>query len=92
MHRRSFLLGTLSTAIGSTIILTGRRSPAAEIETWRSYNTGRFEEIRTQLATENSRWIDSHLSNHRISPVRRMYSPQLPGCPDLIPSPPSQPF
>jgi hypothetical protein len=67
MQRRSFLLGALSTA---TAILASRRSTAAEIETWRSYNTGRFEEVRAELMSNNSRWIDVDLRRMKVTALQ----------------------
>jgi hypothetical protein len=64
MRRRSFLVGALSTG---TVILTQRRSPAAELETWRSYNTGRFEQVRGSLSRNNQRWIDVDLRRMRVT-------------------------
>ena len=64
MRRRSFLLGGLSTA---TAILSSRRSSAAEIETWRSYNRERFEQVRAELASYNNRWIDVDLARMKVT-------------------------
>ena len=74
MRRRSFLYGTLSTITAalttSTAILTSRRSSAAEIETWRSYNTERFEQVRAQLSSTNNRWIDVDLRRMKVTALQ----------------------
>jgi hypothetical protein len=67
MRRRSFLLGGLSTA---TAILSSRRSSAAEIETWRSYNRERFEQVRTELASDRNRWIDVDLRRMKVTALQ----------------------
>lgn len=64
MRRRSFLLGALSTG---TVILTHRSSHAAGLETWRSYNTGRFEQVRDSLSSSNQRWIDVDLRRMKVT-------------------------
>ncbi|MGA1408523.1 MAG: L,D-transpeptidase, partial [Prochlorotrichaceae cyanobacterium] len=60
----SFLLGALSTG---TVILTHRSSHAAGLETWRSYNTGRFEQVRDSLSSSNQRWIDVDLRRMKVT-------------------------
>lgn len=67
MQRRSFLLGSLST---TTILLTGKRSQAGVTETWRSYNTARFAQVRDYLSQNNYRWIDVDLRRMRVTALQ----------------------
>ena len=71
MRRRSFLFtilpGTLSL---SAAVLTNRKSYAAEVETWRSYNTERFEQIRDQLSNSSNRWIDVDLRRMKVTALQ----------------------
>ena len=64
MKRRTFLWGTLSTA---TVLLTGQKGQAASLDTWRSYNTPRFEQVRQDLSQHNSRWIDVDLRRMTVT-------------------------
>jgi len=64
MKRRSFLVGALST---TTVLLTGKRSNAGILDTWRSYNTDRFSQVRYSLVQNNARWIDVDLRRMRVT-------------------------
>ena len=64
MKRRSFLVGALST---TAVLLTGKRSNAGVLDTWRSYNTDRFSQVRYSLVQNNARWIDVDLRRMRVT-------------------------